>query len=455
MIAGTALAVYLCATQPTTLAQSARGREHWVGTWATAVVARVPPGQGQAAQGAAQRGQAAQPPAAAGQTAPAAPGRGGQGNAPAPLNFKDQTIRQIVHTSIGGSKLRLVLSNAFGTAPLEIGGAVVALRQKGPAIVPDSKRMLMFAGSWVTTIPAGAVVFSDPVNLTIPAAADLAIDLYLPGDTAASPSPLTIHNTALTTNYVSPTGNHLGAASMPVAATTQNWFLLSRVEVMAPANVGAVVAFGDSITDGTRSTPDTNNRWPDHFASRLLAQKGGGKLGVLNLGISGNRVLRDGAGVSALARYDRDVAVQTGVKYIVFLEGINDVGLARQDPQPTSAELIAGHRQIIERAHERGLKIFGATLTPFEGVTIANYFSDQGEATRQAVNEWIRTSKAYDAVIDFDALMRDPASPGKMRPEYDSGDHLHPNDAGYKAMANSVNVALFDAGKTLARPATR
>jgi lysophospholipase L1-like esterase len=296
----------------------------------------------------------------------------------------------------------------------------------------------MFSGSWTATIPAGGVMFSDPVNLTVPALADLAIDLHLTGNTATWPSPLTIHNTALQTNYVSPPGNFLGAPTLPIATKTQNWFFLSRVDVMAPAAVGTFVALGDSITDGTRSTPDTNNRWPDHFARQLLAKPGALKMGVLNLGIAGNRVLRDGAGVNALARLDRDVLVEPGVRWVIFLEGINDVGLARQDPQPAPAEIIAGHKQVIARVHERGLKIFGGTLLPFEGVTIANYFSEQGETTRQAVNQWIRTGKAYDGVIDFDALMRDPSSPRKMRAEYDGGDHLHPNDAGYKAMADAV-----------------
>jgi len=273
IVAGVGLALYLCTANPTTLAQTKRSSEHWVGTWATAVVGRVPP----AAGGGGQRGAAPQ-------------GAGGQATAPAPapappLNFKDQTLRQIVRTSIGGSKVRVVFSNAFGTAPLEVGGAVIALRQKGSAIVPGSNRMLTFGGSWVAMIPPGGVIFSDPANLTLPPMTDLAVDLYLPGDTASSPSPLTIHNAALTTNYVSQTGNFLGAVAMPVATTTQNWFLLSRVEVTAPASVGALVALGDSITDGTRSTPDTNNRWPDHFANRVLSGTAGPKLGVLNLGM--------------------------------------------------------------------------------------------------------------------------------------------------------------------------
>ena len=279
---------------------------------------------------------------------------------------------------------------------------------------------------------------SDPVSLTVPAFADLPIDLYLPIDTAASISPVTTHAGALQTNYVSPTGDHAGAADMPVTTTTQSWFFLARVEVAAAEQVGALVAFGDSITDGTRSTPDMNSRWPDHLARRLATQNI--KMGVLNQGIAGNRVLADGAGVSALARFDRDVLVQTGATHAIVLESINDIGLARNNPMPTADELIAAHRQLVERAHARGLRILGATLTPFEG---AAYWTAEGEAKRQAINRWIRTSKVYDGVVDFDAVVRDPGAPTKLLPQYNPGDNLHMNDAGYQAMANVIDVRLF------------
>src|SRR6266853_4024482 len=278
-------------------AQAGRA-DHWVGTWATAVVVR-PQGPPAAAPATAPEGSACAP-AAFGP----GPGRGGPGGGragaapPAPVNFKNQTLRQIVHVSLGGDRLRVVLSNAFGTVPLEIGAAHVALREKDAAIQTKSDRALTFAGKPSTFIAAGAVALSDPVALTIPAAVDLAIDLYLPGDTAASTSPLTTHQGALQMNYISADGNHAGDADFAGATTTQQWFYLSRVEVAAPEQAGAVVAFGDSITDGTRSTPNTNSRWPDHLARRLLGQ--GLKMGVLNEGIAGNRVLCDGAGVSAL-----------------------------------------------------------------------------------------------------------------------------------------------------------
>ena len=411
--------------------------EHWVGTWATAVVMQAPatpPG----------------PPVPTPAAAPASPGtpaspaaQGGGPPAQPVLNFNNQTLRQIVHTSIGGDRIRIVLSNAFGTAPLTIGGAQVALRSTESAIVPASNRALTFSGQPSIAIAPGAITLSDPVALTVPAQSDLAISLFIPGDTAAQASPLTMHAGAFQTNYVSPTGNHAAAENMPVATTTQAWFLLARVEVVASRETGAIVAFGDSITDGTRSTPNTNRRWPDRLAARLLEQGGGQKFGVLNLGIAGNRVLTDAqprVGINAQARMDRDVLTQPGATHVVFLESINDIGQARQNPSPSAADLIAGHKQFIARAHARGLKIYGGTLTPFEG---AAYYTLEGEAKRQAVNQWIRTSKAYDAVIDFDAVVRDPQQPTRILPLFDSGDHLHPGDAGLTAMGNAVDLALF------------
>src|SRR6185437_2270285 len=241
----------------------------------------------------------------------------------------------------------------------------------------------------------------------------LVVDIYLPGDTAATPSPLTVHQGALQQNYLSAEGNHAGEPDFAGATPVNQWFFLARVVVNAPENAGSVVTFGDSITDGTRSTPNTNSRWPDEFARRLAAAKI--PLGVLNEGIAGNRVLCDGAGVSALARFDRDVLMQPGVKYVIVLESINDIGIGRSNAVPSAGDLIAAHKQLIERAHAKGLKIYGATLTPFDG---AAYFSQEGEAKREAVNQWIRTSGAYDGVIDFDAVTRDPNAPTKIRPDF-------------------------------------
>jgi len=411
--------------------------DHWVGTWATAVVVRP---QGPPAA------PVPVPPTASGlpnACAPAnfgpGPGRGGRGfTPPPPLNFKNQTLREIVHTSLGGNRVRVVFSNAFGTLPLEVGAAHVALREKDAMIAAKTGRPLTFGGHPSTMIAAGAVVVSDPVSLEIPAAADLAVDLYLPGDTAASPSPLTTHQGAQQQNYVSADGNHAGEADFAGATTTNQWFFLARVEVSAPETAGAVVAFGDSITDGTRSTPNTNNRWPDELARRLAAAKM--PIAVLNEGIAGNRVLCDGAGVSALARFDRDVLVQPGAKYVIVLESINDIGIGRTSPVPSANDLIAAHRQLIDRAHASGLKIYGATLTPFDG---AAYFTEEGEAKRQAVNAFIRTGKAYDGVVDFDAAVRDPMAPSKIQMKFNPGDNLHMNDAGYQAMAAAIDLSLF------------
>jgi lysophospholipase L1-like esterase len=260
-------------------------------------------------------------------------------------------------------------------------------------------------------------------------------------------SPLTVHAGASQTNYVSSTGNFAGSTDFPVSTTSPSWYFLERVEVAAPLDTAAIVTFGDSITDGARSTPNTNNRWPDHLAKRLLARPGNARLAILNVGIGGNRLLSDSTnnfGINALARFDRDVLAQPGAAYVIVLEGINDIGNARSNPSPSAAELIAAQEQLIERAHAHGLKIYGATLTPFEG---AAYFTPEGEAKRQAINNWIKTSKAYDGVIDFDSGTRDSASPGKLLPLYDSGDHLHPNDAGYEAMGKSIDLNLFAPGK--------
>jgi lysophospholipase L1-like esterase len=253
---------------------------------------------------------------------------------------------------------------------------------------------------------------------------------------------LTIHQAAFQTNYVSEAGNFVGRVPFPTAARIQNWIALARVEVLAPATTVGIVTFGDSITDGTRSTPDSNNRWPDQLVRRLAAQPGRAAA-MMNAGIAGNRVLSEGPfaqGVNALARFDSDVLSLPGVTHVVVLEGINDIGQGRQNPSPTAEDIIAGHRQLITRAHARGLTIIGATLTPFYG---AAYYTEVGEAKRQAVNDWIRSSTAYDGVIDFDKATRDPGDPKRLLAAYDSCDHLHPSDAGYKAMADAVDLELF------------
>jgi lysophospholipase L1-like esterase len=436
-----ALALVLFTAAPA-LSQS-RDQQHWVATWATALVSRPttpPAGRGQGAAAPAAQPTPAPAPGARGQGGAAPPG-GRQGGPPAlpPVTIANQTLRQIVRTTVGGSQVRIVVSNAFGTAPIEIGAAHIGTREREAALAAGSKPVT-FAGQRSGTILPGAVLVSDAVDLHVAPLTDLAIDLFLPSELGAGGSPITTHLGASQTNYISTEGNHAGAAALPVAERTTSWFLLARVEVMAPRDTRVVVAIGADITHGARWGVEMNARWPDVLARRLAAERSGPRVAVLNAGISGNRVLGDGAGVSALARFDRDVLMQTGVTHVIVLEGINDIGIARSNPSPSADDLIAGHRQLIERARARGVKVIGATLTPFEG---AAYWSPEGEAKRQALNQWIRTSGAYDGVIDFDAITRDPAAPTRFLPAHDSGDRLHPGDAGYAAMGTAIDLALL------------
>jgi lysophospholipase L1-like esterase len=403
IIAATLLGLAGLAIATATLAKDGSGAGHWSGTWTAS-------------------------PQAAGNS----------------LEFSGQTIRQIVHASIGGTQVRVRLSNAYGSSPLHIGAARVGLRTTGASIAAGSDRVLTFSGSTSTRIPVGALAISDPVDLRVADRTDLAISLWIPGNQLAA----TEHTLGLQTTYVSPEGDFTGADSLPTATTTASYYFLAGVDVGSSVPSVAIVVLGDSITDGLHSTVDANRRWPDRLAERLGARKGGKRVAVLNAGISGNRILHDKSGTNASARLDRDVLVQSGVRYLIVLEGINDIGI----PVGAAAdEIIAGHRQIIDRAHAMGLKVYGGTLTPFQAFLPGVYYSADGEAKRQVVNQWIRTSKAYDAVIDFDRALRDPANPAVLRPAYDSGDHLHPNDAGYKAMADAVDLSLFNVQGTVRR----
>ncbi len=372
--------------------------------------------------------------------------------------FSNQTIRQTVHLSVGGSALQVRFSNEFGTAPLVIGEAHVGLAagsQPSRSVAPGSDRRLSFAGHVSATVPAGAPLLSDPVRLAVRPGADLVVSLYLPRPTRAT----TTHAFAFQDNVVA-AGNVTGSRTVTPTATFGQWWFLSGVSVAAPARDGAVVALGDSITDGANTTPNTNSRWPDVLARRLQATPGLRGLGVLNEGISGNRLLHDpnplpgsGAdafaaqfGESALRRFDRDVSSQPGARCVIVLLGVNDLGhpgtIAPESERVTPADLIAGYQQVIDRAHQQGMLVFGGTITPFANDTFG-FDTPANRAARLVVNRWIRTSGAYDGVVDFDAALRDPADPERIRPEFDSGDHLHPNDAGAAALANAVPLRLF------------
>jgi lysophospholipase L1-like esterase len=366
------------------------------------------------------------------------------GDFPLPTNLPhqlwDQTVRQVARVSIGGSRVRILLSNAYGTHPLKIGSADIALSRKDASIVPGSDRVLTFGGKTSVVIPPGAPMLSDPVDLDVAALSHLAVSLYLPDPTA----PASFHWDARQTAYVG-AGNQTAATSLKVDSTLTTRVFLAAIQVEAAPGTRTVVAIGDSITDGDGATMDADARWPDFLAQRLAPRD----VAVLNAGISGGRMLRDKMGVNALARFQRDVLAQPGICAVIVLMGINDIAwkdtpLALSDESTTAQDLIAGYQQLIARAHARGVRIIGATLTPFEGALedtpMRDYYSAGKERIRQQVNDWIRHSGAFDAVIDFDTILRDPAHPTRLLPAYDSGDHLHPGDVGNRVMAEAIDL---------------
>lgn len=359
--------------------------------------------------------------------------------------FCGVTLREIAHVSIGGAQIRVRFTNEFGDDPLTIGDAHVALSAGESSIKDGTDHVLTFGGAATVRIPAGAVMYSDPVSLDVPALSDVAVSFYVPSQNMRSE---TYHDLAEQTNYVTD-GDVAGSAQLSQAKKLDHWYFLDGIDVAAVRGSYAVVTLGDSITDGWQSTPNGNNRWPDVLAARLRANAGTEHVGVLNEGISGNRVLNFEAGPSAMARFDRDVLAQDGVRWMVVLESINDIGrwhdLRNPDDAVTAEQLEQGLRQLVERAHEHGIKVIGAPLTPYGG---AGYYSEKGEQIREAVNNWIRTSGTFDAVVDFDKVTRDPQNPTRFNPEDDSGDHLHPGPAGYKAMGSAIDLKLFESGKT-------
>ena len=420
------LALAALASFSSVAAQEAHTREHWIATWGTAqqLAVETQPSW-------------VEPPPRKTQTGPPPPSP----IPPFPASFRDETVRMVVRASLGGRLVRIALSNALGMRPVRVGAVHVALRERDSKIVAGSDRAAQFGGRASFTVQPGALVVSDPIELAVPVLAELAVSLYLPEDTGAP----TTHALALNTTFVA-RGNAVADASMPGAAMNRTYFWLAGVEVLAAADTGTIVAFGDSITDGFSTTPDSHREWPSMLAAKLASNRGNVRWAVANAGISGNRVRRDVVGVSALARFDRDVLARAGVKWLVLLEGINDITFSALPRAPagerTSADqLVEALEQVVARAHACGIKVMGGTLTPMDGLWLHN---PETEAMRAAVNQWVRTSGNLDAIADFDAATRDPAHPERLRPELDSGDHIHPNDAGNAAMAAAIDTSAFD-----------
>ena len=384
---------------------TAGAQEHWVATWATAeAMARLGPPAATAEQ------------------------------------LTNGTVRMIARVSIGGRRLRIKLENGFGYAPVIVGAAHIALREKDSQIIPASDQALTFNGKPGCTLEPGMIILSDPVDFTVSPLADLAVSLYI----SSANGPPTSHATALHTTYIqSGDATAAEAMAMPDTSHRQSYYWLAGIDVAAPAAAAAIVTFGDSITDGARSSNESNHSWPALLAARLAGNKATANIGVANVGIGGNRVLRDVSGVSAIGRFDRDALTQAGVKWVMLLEGINDIGHGTSTPAEavTSSDVIGAYKQMIAQAHTAGLQIIGCTLTPYEG---ANYYREDFEKVREEVNAWIRTPGNFDAVVDFEAAVRDPEDPKKFRADFDPGDHLHPNDKGYEAMANAADLGIFN-----------
>lgn len=359
---------------------------------------------------------------------------------PFPTSFENQTIRMVLQPTVGASRMRFQFSNAIGKPPLALSGAAVAIRGAGSAIAPGTHRPLTFGGKAQTIIPPGAIIVSDPVDLPVRPDQELAVSLYLRGKVEGA----TTHALGLNPAYVAP-GDQSAAATLTGASEVRSYFWLTGMEVVTDRPTATIVAFGDSITDGFATSPGAHRTWPEVLARRLRERATPTGWSVINMGISGNRVLRDGAGMSGIARFDRDVLSRNGVKWMIVLEGINDINMTQmaglpEDQRASAQDIIGGLRAIVEKAHLHGIKVMGATITPTEGLWLYNA---DAEATRQTVNEWIRSSGTFDAVADFDRAIRDPQRPTRMLPVYDSGDHVHPSDAGTKAMADTIDLVPF------------
>lgn len=406
----------------TALAQTPGDEKHWVSAWSSAMHEPLAFAPGQTVAG-----------------------------------LEKRTIRMVVRPTIAGERVRVRFSNACGNQPLTIGAAHIARADKDGRIIVESDKVLTFSGKSSVRIPPGAPMLSDPVDLKFSAFAEIAVSIFLPTDVGN----VTYHLTGQKPTYVSEPGDFTAKAEMPNATTKPSWFFLSGLEVFAPRGITATLALGDSITDGVGAKQGDYKDWPNLLANRLAGQKSLPAMAVVNVGIGGNRLLHDGAGISALARFDRDVLAQPGIANIILLEGINDIGWPRMklpaEPgnrapgvapakSPFAGELVSAqdiitaYQQIIDRAHQHGIRVFIATILPYEG---ADYYTEDGEAIRSAVNQWIRTSGAADGFFDFDKAVRDPDRPTRFRDGFHSGDNLHPSASGYQAMADTVDLAVL------------
>ncbi|BBC30243.1 SGNH hydrolase [Streptomyces graminofaciens] len=398
-------------------AEAAAARRHWVNTW-SAMPQLTEPGN-----------------------MPPAPFTGDR------AVLVDTTLRQTVHVTTGGPRLRLRFSNAFGGAPLPLTSVTVALPRHGQAgvgaIQPGTSRTVTFSGREATTVPVGAQVVSDPLEFDLEPGSNLTVTAYLA--TGQQTLALTSHPGSRTTSYLQ-SGDHTRDEELPGATPVNHWYLLSDVEVLSPARTTAVAVLGDSLTDGRGSTTNGNNRWPDQLFDRLQASPAGRNIAVVNQAAGGNRVLNDGLGPNALARLDRDILAHSAVEKLIVFEGVNDLGTAEATPaaqRRVTDDLIAAYEQIVVRAHAQGIRVYGATLLPFDGNTSYDDPDGHREAARQAVNTWIRTSGRFDAVIDFDRAVRDPQNPSRLRADLHDGDWLHLNPEGYRLLAEAVPPSLL------------